>query len=474
MNWLSPLSLLLLAAVPVLLWLALRRQRPRAITVGTLLIWKRVAQAATSAAESKRRIEPQLWLLLAACTLGAFGAARPAMSPAASTPEVAVYIERLAESGPEPALRGLLDRAREAAPGARLQIWFAGSAPELDAVNPLNPAPVAAELAQFVAASRDMARIMFLCEPETGAAGMGLVLPRATAPREDIVFEARADEELHLRMSRGEGPRVEGAHLRGVETLGREYVRSYAPNANVVRVSNATQSITLKRAARRFGAGPDWQTARHKALLAALQPDPGEPEVWLGGEGSPAIRTNRGRAAAFIGLPVTFDSQHTLFRELPLAQVDLTSRGLLLERAPGVRPLASVMIEGEASGHLVTLSADGKILNFAGDPFADSSLTAAALLLDNAIGVVTGTRPSERQQYELAEGTLPTRRQAMAEPFEPRGTMQAGRRPAEADEFSPWLLAFGALCALAAAAMASAVRKGGSSGRNTTPVGKSA
>ena len=180
MNWLSPVALVLFAALPVLLWLALRRQQPRSMQVGTLFLWRRVAAAAANATQKKRRAEPLLWLLLAACTLGAIGAARPALTPTIATPELAVYIERLAASGPEPDLAGLVDRAREISPDSSLRFWFAGESTELahaGTLDRINPGPVGAELAQFFAATRDMPRVMFLCEAETGAAGMGLTSP---------------------------------------------------------------------------------------------------------------------------------------------------------------------------------------------------------------------------------------------------------------------------------------------------------
>jgi len=454
MSWLNPAALVLLAAVPVLLWLALRRRRPRAIQFGTLFIWRRVAAAASTATRSKRRLEPLLWMLLAACAQASLGAARPAFAPA-SAHDVAVFIERLAPSGPEPELDGVLDRAREIAPGAALRVWFAGEPGELGAANTLNPGPVSAELAQFVAASRDMPRLMFLCEAEGGAAGVGLVVPRVTAPREGVIFEVGSENDLlFVRMTQGASPSVEGASLREIETRGREYTRKFEVTGETVHISNAGQSLTLQRTPLAVGTGDDWAGARHKALLAALKPGAGEPVVWLGGAAqAPAVRINQGAPADLAGLEINFDSQHALFRELPLASLTLAG-GRLTERAPGVRPLASAMRGGEVAGDLVTLSADGKVLHFAGDPFSDSSVTAAALLLDNAVGVVAGTRPSQWQPFQLVEGLLPARRQAMAEPFEPRGEIGSSLRPAQPHEFAPWLLALAALCALGAAALA--------------------
>lgn len=454
MNLLTPAGLVLLAALPVLLWLALRPQRSRTLEVGTLLIWRRVAAVASAASRKSRRLDLLLWLALAASAVGALGAARPASVTTAPAPLVAVYVERLAASEDEPGLRQIVERAREAAPDAKLEFWVAGKGRELadgGAVHAINPGPVAAELAQFEAGTREAStRLMFLCAPDTGAVRAGRVLPRVTAFRQGVVFEVGSEgAEILVRSSTGPAPKAEGAILAGAESRGSEVLRRYNATAATVRLGG---DLVLERRALAVGVGADWTTPRHKALLAALSPDIGgdKPEVWLGGsDQTPALRINRGKSAALDGCEITFDSQHPLFRELPLGSVELRG-GRLLPREPGVRPLATATRGGEIAGDLAQLSDDGRVLSFAGDPFADSSVTAAALLLDNAIGVLVGERPSERPLYRLTQGALPTRRQALAAPFNPEGELKLAARRGEITEWAWWVLVAAALCSLAA------------------------
>jgi len=455
MNLLAPIGLLLLAALPVLVWLAMRASRPRVVEVGTLLIWRRVAKAAAASTQTRRRRDPLLYVLLAACALGAFGAARPAKVESAPTPVLAVYIERLGSDEPE--LSGVFERARELAAGARVRVWFSGDGAlveELGTVQTLNPAPPAAELAQFETASGESAaRLMFLCESSPEAERLGLVLPRVTAARAGVIFEIRSElEQLSVRASQGPPPKVEGASLLGVRTQGREFVREYEARASIVRLSSGAQRYELARNPLVLGVGDDWNTPRHAALAKALQPaGEGKPEFWLGGkELAPALRINQGQPADLQGLELQFDWQHPLFRELPLNGLDLSTSARLMEPAAGHRALCHATRDGKPVGELITLSADGRVLRFAGDPFADCSVTVAALLLDNAVGVITGRRPSARPLYEMQMADLPTRRQAMAAPFEPAGELRFSETEPEIEPWGHWLLIAAALCALAA------------------------
>jgi hypothetical protein len=115
--------------------------------------------------------------------------------------------------------------------------------------------------------------------------------------------------------------------------------------------------------------------------------------------------------------------------------------------------LLSVARDGHALGALALLSADGKILRFAGDPFAQAPVAAAALLLDNALGVLKGDRPSEAASYAVVSGSkLASERAAFAAPFEPKGSLDASSSSAAAlEELAPWLALAGALLAMGAA-----------------------
>lgn len=460
MSLLAPLGLLLLVALPVLAWLAMQARRPRVVEVGTLMIWRRVVQDATTTSQARRRHDPLLYFLLAACGLGAVGSARPAQVDSTPVPTVAVYVESL--GGDEPGLESVVERAREAAGDARLRLWFAGDGALFDGlgtVNALNRAELPAELAQFEAASTGHeARLLFLAAPTDQARRLGLVLPRVAAPRAGIIWEIRSEgPRLFVRMSEGLPPKVEGASLAGVRTQGREFTREYDARAEIVRITSGGQGIDLRRAPLSVGTGADWNSQRHLALLRALQPAAGAPqaEVWLGGvEQSPAVRINQGRAADMDGLETRFDWQHALFAELPMSGLDFARSGRVMEPAANDRALALLLRDGKPVGALVTLSGDGRVLKFAGDPFAELSVTNAALLLDNAVGVLTGRRPSDRPLYELAGPALPTRRQAMAAPFEPEGDLSIAAPPAQTSPWSHWVLAVGAVAALAAAMLA--------------------
>src|SRR5690606_22200534 len=97
-----------------------------------------------------------------------------------------------------------------------------------------------------------------------------------------------------------------------------------------------------------------------------------------------------------------------------------------------------------------------RVLYFAGDPFSEAPVAEAALLLDNAIGVLTGERASSRARYSI-DGELPSSRAAHAGPFEPRGALAESRTDAPR-EFAPWMLAIAALCALAASIVSIAAK----------------
>lgn len=456
MSLAAPLALLLLVALPLLVWLAFRARQPRELVVGTLLIWRRLAMPQASASQSRRRRDPLLYLLLAACALAAGGAAQPMLEQPRPTPVLAVYVESL---GPgEPGLDRLIERAREVMPEARTRVWFSGDGAALEAlgtVNQLNAGPVAAELAQFERASADAdARLLFVIEPSEQSLRLGLNLPRAESPRAGVIFQVHSEgRQIFVRMSEGPPPKVEGADLAGVSTRGREFIREYRARDPLVRVASGTQALELRANPIALGLGDDWRSQRHMDLVFALEPN-GEaaPMVWLGGDSrAPAVRIMQGRPADLAGAETRMDWRHPLFRELPLAGLDLTRAGRVLEPAPGERALAVAWRGETALGALATLSADGRVLRFAGDPFSELSATTAALLLDNAIGVLTGMRPTERPAYVPGSGDLPTRRQALAAPFEPRGEPKLREAVGETTPWAHVLLACAALLAVVAA-----------------------
>lgn len=462
MIWQAPWALLLMAALPLLLWLALRRARPQSLDVGTLMLWRAVALAVPAPTRRSRRLDLLLWLLLAAALLGALGAAGPALVGQAPVPVIAVYVERLGTGEAEPELESVRRRVQAQFPDAQLHWWFAGDAALLDdlgLVQAVAPGPPQAEQAQFLAASAGASlRLMFTAGAQPQPQPRVLVLPRVTRPRQGVVFEVRAEgETLFVRSGPDLPPKVEGAALTGADTRGAEVVRRYTARAGQVKVSTPTQSILLARQPFGVGVGADWASPRHLALLAALQPalDGAAPQVWLGGaEAAPAVRIGRGRQQDLANTELQIDLQSPLFQDLPLTALDLRGQGQLMAPRPGWRALAVVTRDGRVLGDLAALSPDNRVLEFANDPFADSGVTAAALLLDNAIGVVSGRRASERERYELHGDILPTRRQAMAAPFEATGSPELAAGQAETTGVSRWPLLLAALCGLAAAGLA--------------------
>lgn len=455
MSLLAWPALLLLTAAAVLVVLAAWSRGAKQRDVGTLLIWRRVAAQVTAPQRKRREFDPLFWLLLAAVALGSVAAARPAWFTAAPQARVAVFLE---STGPgEPLeLDDARARAQAAAPDAELTFFTAGQE--------ITPGSLRAELAQFESrASEFDGRILLLNQPSDEAT---LVLPRVSKAREGVVFKLAGDRrELLVQASAGGEVRLEGAKLASNST--REGVTTYRfePTELELVLSDSTGKRVFKRKPFVVGTGESWSTDAHAALLQALQADAagGEPPaVWLGSsEQKPAVRLNTGAPAELSGATLSFDPQHPLFRDLPLAQYDWLAGGRLIAPEEGVQPLLTAVEDGVPVGDLARLRDGGRVLEFAGDPFSAAAVADAALLLDNAIGVVAGTRPSERPGYELVEGApLPTRRQATAAPFESQGKLDLSRTGSEPVEFAGWLMALAGLLLAAAAVLAGRTKAG--------------
>lgn len=464
MTWLELPALGLMLSLAVLAWLVFMQRGARRVEVGTLFIWRKVA-ARPDARKRRARIEPLMWLCAGALALAALGAARPALIVAQGGAKVAVYIERLAAEGAEPDAPEVLARAKEAAPDAQLQFFAAaptGLAEIDESLTQLAPGPISDELAQFRARSGNAnARLMFLCEPDESARQLGLVLPRVMKKRDGVVFGLRVQgKRLFVRSSGFGAQEIKGAALRGARTSDGETAREYEATADDVEIrAPFTPAMKLKRApAVRVQAGGKWTSDAHKALLASLaansnyrQAEPGD--VGLDVDAPRRIELARGTAADLQGASASFDAQHALFAQLPLSAFDWLADGRVLAAADGERVLLSAQREGKSLGALIVLSADGKALRFAGDPFAQAPVAAAALLLDNALGVLNGERPSEAALYKVVSGAkLPSERAAFAAPFEAGGSLDVSSALAGTlQELTPWLALAGALLALGAA-----------------------
>jgi hypothetical protein len=456
MSLLAWPALLLLLAVPILVLLTLRSPRPREIAVGSLLLWQRVRGVVPPPITRRRKFEPLLWLLLAAALAGAFGAARPALAQTQPRERVAVFIEAL--GGANPGLAELRARAEAECPEAELTFWMPGPPSAELATETLAAGTLESELAQFQTRSTDAdGHLLFLCAPQPGADRIGRVLPRLNAKRTSVVYELWSEGELVFARASGEAPEVEGAQwLRSVDGL-HEY-RGTSPTVTLKDREGTTRNLT--RRGLHIGVGEDWTGRQHKALLAALLPDPGEPALWLGAwEQRPALRILRGEPANLDQAEFAWVPDHALFRELPMANFDWRASGRVLAPEAGYRSLLTASVGGEPLGDIVRLSPDGKVLEFAGDPFSEAPVEAAALLLDNAIGVLTGARPSSAPRYEPLEAApMPSRRAAFAAPFAPSGTWKSARATPQPREISHWLLLVAGIAAAAAGVVG--MRKG--------------
>lgn len=449
MSLLAPLALFLLLATVVIVLLAALRSGPKRRDVGTLLIWERVAAVAQPRTQRRWSADLLLWLLLIGVALGAFGAARPAWITSGGQTSVAVFIERLQPGPAEPQLQDVLDRAKTELPNADLKFFMAG-ANELDEqqdIVSLRDGSTQATLAQFELLSADAdARVLFLAAPMTPPSSLGVVLSRVSTPVADAVFELESSgDELVIRAT---GPDVVVTGASDVRSEVRDGVVVYTcrPVDEDVRITtSAGRELLLQRKPFVIGVGDDWTGDVHKALYEALGADGAtgrEPDAWLGSrEQSPAIRINAGVEADLGATSLSLDPGHALFQDLPVESIDWLSAGRVLSPSESRRPLLSAVRDGEPVGDLVGLTGDG-VVEFAGDPFTAAPISTAALLLDNALGVVLKQRPSERSMYELAgDSRLPTQRAAMAAPFKPQGNVAAadsGSR--ESTEFSSWLL----------------------------------
>lgn len=448
MNLLAWPALLLLLAVPILVLLALRSPRPRELVVGSLLLWQRVRAVAPPPTTKRRKLEPLLWLLLAAALAGALGAARPTLTQAQPREQVAVFIEAL--GGANPGLAEVRARAEAECPDGQFTFWMPGPPSPTLKTEALAAGTLESELAQFQAraAGADV-RLLFLCAPHPGADRIGRVLPRLNARRPAVVYELWSEGELVFARSSGEAPEVEGAQwLRSSDGL-----HEYRGNSSTITLTDREGNVhTLAREGLHVGVGQDWTGRQHRALLAALLPDPGEPALWLGAwEQRPAIRILRGAPASLDQAEFAWLPDHALFRDLPMSVFDWRASGRVMPPEAGYRSLLTATANGQPLGDIVRLSPDGSVLEFAGDPFSEAPVEAAALLLDNAIGVMTGSRPSSAPRY-TAEGAapLPTRRAAFANLFEATGTGRSALPAPKPREISHWLLLVAGIAAAAA------------------------
>lgn len=448
-------ALLLLIAGGVLFALATLGAGPRKREVGTLMIWQRVAAKRAATQQRRRSYDLLLWLSVSAVLLGSLAAARPGLLRSEDAARIAVFVEATGANGRQLDLADVKARAESQADG-EFAYFMAGEAAEGQS---LPGGPIEAQLAQFRrAASEFDARILFLNAPAPHAEGIGLVLPRVSSTREGVVYDVRTQgEQLVVKRSEGTAPSVSGASLIREATSGREFTSVYEITADRVTVS-AEPELTLQRRPFAVGVGTQWSTSAHRALyevLGATDSTDEEVELWLGSaDKSPALRLGLGQGADLTSAELSFDPQHALFRDVPLRDIDWLGAGRVMPLETDARPLLRAVVDGEPVGDIIRLRGD--VLEFAADPFTAAPIASAALLLDNAVGVLTGERASERERYEvLGEVELPSRRAALAASFEPTGELDLSTRSAaEPLEFSTWLMLIAGLAAIGAGYLA--------------------
>jgi hypothetical protein len=302
---------------------------------------------------------------------------------------------------------------------------------------------------------------MFLCDPEPIAVELGMVLPRVMSKRDGVIFGLSTRGKRIFVHSSGFGaPTFKGATLVGARSSNGETAREYEATAADVEFSAPGSPLTRLQRAEPVSVrtGGKWSSDVHRALLAALVANSNYREAADGGVGldaeAPArIEIMRGEAVDLAGATASFDAQHALFGQLPLSAFDWLADKRVLAAAEGERVLLSAVRAGENVGALIVLSSDGKVLRFAGDPFSRAPVAAAALLLDNALGAISGERPSEDKRLSVVAGSdLPTERAAFAAPFDAQGSLDVSTSGVESlNELTPWLALAGALLALCAA-----------------------
>ena len=452
-------AVFLLLTAGVLTALASWRQRPVRREVGTLLIWQRVAQAHTSAKQRRRSVDYLYWILLLSVVVGAFAATRPALVKAESQSRVAVFIEATGPDGEQADLNGVKTRAEAAAPEAAFTYFLPARVEntpfEYEVLD--STKPIRAQIAAFAARSSGFdARLLLLNEQTPGTLGIGRVLPRVLTTRAGVVFGVSGGrDEILVQSTKGAAPSVSDSELVSVSDAGR----FLSPQAAQIQIRDVAYTRTYTRRKFAVGTGDSWRTDAHLALLDALETDSADgtpPDVWLGAEqNQPAIRFGLGESVDIRGAELSFDPQHPLFQNLPLGDFPWLQEGKVLASADDAQPLLVSLVDGQPVGDLVRLRDGGRVLEFAGDPFTGAPIASAALLLDNAVGVVTGVRPSAHVGFVLTEGPeLPTRRQATATDFEPVGALDLSTRTSSPIELSSWLFLTAGLLLLLAAVVA--------------------
>lgn len=450
MNFLAAPALLLLASLPVLFWLSLADRSPTRKEVGTHFIWRKVAENSESASAKTRWFDLLFWLLILAVVTGAISAARPAIAEASGQRQLAVFVERVFQTGEEPQLEHIANKTQQLAKNADITFYVRGKLPvgalhEVGELQTLQADSATAARSAFIAMSGDAdGRLLFVLR---NTDTKQRILPRLESPVQAGVVGVDAQDVIIRVRFIGAVPEVSGATIEA-NSSGSITLK---PNAEMVTITSGTQDIELTRNPFGVGVGKAWVTRQHQALFKALRADDGaEPDVWLGSDKqTPGLRIAQGKVFELTGAEVHIDSTNDLFQELPLHQLDWLGEGKLMTAERGIIPLVRVTRDGKVLGDIVRKKGD--YIEFAGDPFSHWQIERSVLLLDNAISMLTGNRPSERQGWHMNQPANLVSSQALR-PIEVKYNKAEIFKPEVSSwiEYGQWLaILAGLLCLLA-------------------------
>ncbi|MEE9311386.1 MAG: BatA domain-containing protein, partial [Planctomycetota bacterium] len=343
MSFLAAPALLLLAALPVLFWLSVNHRSPTRRDIGTHFIWQKIVENSESTNSKTRWFDLFFWLLILAVVTGAISSARPAIAEASGQRQLAVFVERVFQTGSEPQLEHIANKAEEFAGDADVTFYVRGELP----VGPLHEA---GELQTLQADSTVAARSAFMAM-SSDADGRLLFVLRNTDARQRILPRLESSVQTGIIGIDAQGvvirvrfigatPKISGATIES-NSSGSITLK---PNAEIVTVTSGTQIIELTRTSFGVGVGKAWVTRRHQALFKALRADDGaEPDIWLGSDKqTPGLRIAQGNDFELADAEVHIDSTNELFQELPLHQLDWLGEGKLMPAERGVVPLVRV------------------------------------------------------------------------------------------------------------------------------------
>ncbi|MDC1141699.1 hypothetical protein OAU50_01285 [Planctomycetota bacterium] len=450
MSLLMVPALALLLALPLLAWFASNRKSPKRRDVGTHFIWSRLLERKDSAPQKQRSLDLLFWIIVAAIVIGTAAAARPAIIAAEGTKTMAVLVERVFDTAPEPQHESVVRRAEFLGSGADITYFVRGEIADGPLQNSgdvivLKAATNQAALSAFMARTGNFnGRACFVLRKSSIDAHQS---PRLETPLVNVITNVIPNEKTVQVNYRGTVPELKGGAVLSNES-GMLRIK---PNAPTVTLTSGGQVITLTKSLFGIGTGTAWTTRQHSALLKALRPDDIAPNVWLGADKQrPCIRILQGTEIDVSGAQVHMDPAHPMFEELPISRVDWLSSRKLMPAESNTIPLVRVTRNGQVLGDFVRRKGD--IIEFAADPFSEWPIELAVILLDNSIAILTGQHAGSRASWEITQPTnLPATEAFSATLEQESRAMSFEASLPEVTEQSHWLAILAALACLYAA-----------------------